>query len=107
MTLMVALLKGKCPRCRKGNMFTYPATNLTRFNRMNDVCPHCGARLEPEPGYYQGAMYVGYGITLLCMAITSSILYLTGSPSDLTYITVNIGVMVLLIPWNYRYSRIL
>jgi hypothetical protein len=74
---------------------------------MNETCPHCEVRLEPEPGFYQGAMYVGYGITIACIIIISTILYLSGHPSDRVYIGTVIGVMILLIPFNYRYSRIL
>jgi hypothetical protein len=74
---------------------------------MNFQCPHCGLRLEPEPGFYQGAMYVGYAFTLILMGVISLVLYLLGNPSEITYIITVIGVMVLLIPVNYRYSRIL
>jgi uncharacterized protein (DUF983 family) len=104
--LISALLKGKCPRCREGDMFTHPATNLTRFNKMNDTCPRCGVRLEPEPGFYQGAMYVGYGFTVAVILIVSLILYLLGDPSEWVYIGTIIGIMLLLVPLNYRYSRI-
>ena len=103
-----ALLHGKCPQCRKGDMFKYPLrTRLFQFNRMNETCPHCGVRLEPEPGFYQGAMYVGYAITIACIVIVSAILYLAGHPSEWVYIGTVIGFMILLIPVNYRYSRIL
>ena len=101
-----ALLKGKCPRCREGDMFAYPATKLLKFNKMNEHCPHCDRRLEPEPGFYQGAMYVGYGFTLAVIILTSLVLYLLGNPSDAVYIGTVIGVMILLAPLNYRYSRI-
>jgi hypothetical protein len=74
---------------------------------MNETCPHCGVRLEPEPGFYQGAMYVGYGITLLCFAIVSAILYYSWNPSEWVYVGATIATMVLLVPWNYRYSRII
>lgn len=103
-----ALLQGKCPRCRKGNIFTYTlGGKLFQFNKMNKTCPHCEVRLEPEPGFYQGAMYVGYGITIAVIMIISAILYFSGHPSDRVYISTVIGVMILLIPLNYRYSRIL
>jgi uncharacterized protein (DUF983 family) len=106
-SLLNALLSGKCPRCREGEMFVFPAANLTKFNKMNEVCPHCGVRLEPEPGFYQGAMYVGYAFTLAVMLITGLALYLLfDSPSDWVYIVTVIGIMVLLVPLNYRYSRI-
>ena len=101
-----ALLHGKCPRCREGNIFTYPVRRITSFNRMNATCPGCGVRLEPEPGFYQGAMYVGYAFTVAMLVIIGIILYVLGDPSEWVYIGVIIGVMVLLAPLNYRYSRI-
>lgn len=105
--LVKALLKGKCPRCREGEMFAYPATNLTKFNRMHALCPHCGVRLEPEPGFYQGAMYVGYAFTIAVMMVVGLTLYfLPGNRSDLTYILTVVGIMILFAPLNYRYSRI-
>ena len=88
-------------------MFAYPATNLTRFNKMNEQCPHCGVRLEPEPGFYQGAMYFSYAFTIACMVIVGIILYVLGDPSEWIYIGTVIAIMILVAPLNYRYSRIL
>lgn len=105
-TLAGALLNGKCPRCREGDMFTYPATNPTKFNRMNETCPHCGVRLQPEPGFYQGAMYVGYGFTIAVILVVGLVLYFLWDPSEWTYIGTVIGIMILLAPLNYRFSRI-
>ena len=104
-----ALLHGKCPRCRKGDIFSYPVFgHLLKFNKMNETCPHCEVRLEPEPGFYQGAMYIGYGITVMCIILVSLVLYyLANQPSAYVYTVTVIGVMVLLIPFNYRYSRII
>ena len=73
---------------------------------MNGDCPHCGQRFEPEPGFYQGAMYVGYGFTIAAILLISLSLYMLGDPSDAVYIGTVIGVMILLAPLNYRYSRI-
>jgi uncharacterized protein (DUF983 family) len=104
---ILAILNGKCPRCRQGNIFAYPVTKLSSFNKMNSQCPRCGLRLEPEPGFYQGAMYVGYAFTLVLMGIISLLLYILGNPSEIVYILTVIGTMVVLAPLNYRYSRIL
>jgi hypothetical protein len=105
-SLASALIKGKCPRCREGEMFAYPITKLSKFNKMNGHCPRCGQRFEPEPGFYQGAMYVGYGFTIAVILLIGLSLYLLGDPSDTVYIGTVIGVMILLVPLNYRYSRI-
>lgn len=88
-------------------MFTYPVTKLSKFNVMNRHCPHCGVMLEPEPGFYQGAMYVGYAFTIAVTVVISILLYVLGNPSEWIYIAAIVGTMVLLVPLNYRYSRIL
>ncbi|HEU5292930.1 MAG TPA: DUF983 domain-containing protein [Cyclobacteriaceae bacterium] len=75
---------------------------------MNATCPHCEVRLEPEPGFYQGAMYVGYAITVMMILLVSLVLYFFADrPSAYVYMFTVIGVMILLIPFNYRYSRII
>src|SRR5689334_5486931 len=102
-----ALLNAKCPKCRDGNMFVYSAANLANFSVMNERCPVCGVRLEPEPGFYQGAMYVGYAFTVALIAIVGGILYFTWDPSEWTYSAVVIALAVLMAPLNYRYSRVL
>lgn len=51
-------------------------------------------------------MYVGYGFTMAVTILVSLVLYLSGDFSEWVYIGAVIGLMVLLIPWNYRYSRI-
>lgn len=88
-------------------MFPYPARSLTKFNIMNERCPVCGVRLEPEPGFYQGAMYVGYGFTVAMITIVGLALYFTWDPSEWTYIAIVIGIALVGAPLNYRYSRVL
>jgi len=88
-------------------MFTYPATHPGKFMKMNEKCPHCGLRLQPEPGFYQGAMYVQYAFTVAMIVIVGLLLYFLVNPaSEWVYIGVVIAVTVLIVPWNYRYSRI-
>jgi uncharacterized protein (DUF983 family) len=106
-TRLVAILQGRCPRCREGKIFTWPVRKISKFNVMNNECPCCGVRLEPEPGFYQGAMYVGYAITIACIGVISAILYRLNVKSEWTYIFSIITFMVLIAPLNYRYSRIL
>ena len=74
---------------------------------MNKTCPYCEVSLEPEPGFYQGAMYVGYAFTIAVIVAVGIVLYLLGDPSEWVYIGVTIGIMLLAVPLNYRYSRIL
>lgn len=102
-----ALLQGKCPKCRQGDIFKYSlVAQPTKFNQMNKTCTQCGVYLEPEPGFYQGAMYVGYGFTMLCIILISLVLYAFDNISEWVYIAIITGLLIALIPFNYRYSRI-
>lgn len=88
-------------------MFAYPAGDLKRFNKMNESCPHCGVRLQPEPGFYQGAMYVSYAFTVAIMVAVGLALYvLLNNPADWVYIVVVLVATILMVPLNYRYARI-
>lgn len=73
---------------------------------MHNECPHCGVRLEPEPGFYQGAMYVSYGFTVGILTILAVLFYQFTDMSEWLMIGIIIGVLFLLAPLNYRYSRI-
>ena len=101
-----ALLQGKCPHCRRGKMFGAPAWDLIHFSKMNDTCPHCGIRLEPEPGLYQGAMYVSYGFAVISIVTLWLLSDWLLQVSELTSILIIVAVLLLITPLNYRYSRI-
>jgi uncharacterized protein (DUF983 family) len=99
-------IKGKCPRCGQSAIFKYPAYHITKFNVMNRSCGHCGVLFEPEPGFYQGAMYISYAFTVAIL-VTLSVIFFTffSEKSESFYIAVFLGIMVLFIPINYRLSR--
>src|SRR5690606_41584309 len=100
-SLLSALVHGKCPRCRQGDIFTYRISKISRFNVMNSTCPHCGVMLQPEPGFYQGAMYVSYAFGLGAIIVSSLLLYLAGNRSEWVYIGVVVALILFLAPVNY------
>lgn len=73
---------------------------------MNETCPHCHVRLEPEPGFYQGAMYVGYAFSVAVVAAVFVTVFLLDIASVWTPVLLVTGIMILLVPVNYRYSRV-
>jgi uncharacterized protein (DUF983 family) len=87
-------------------MFKQPLLMLRKFHLMNDRCPHCDVRLEPEPGFYQGAMYVGYALTVAVTAAVFVLVYLFNIRSMWTPVFLVVALMILLVPINYRYSRV-
>lgn len=105
---MQAAWHAKCPRCRKGNIYEGPTYGL-KVQKMNSHCPYCGLRFEREPGYFYGAMYVTYAFAIAEMVTACMATYfITGDDSSFVlYATVAILSVVLLSPFNYRYSRII
>ncbi|MDQ1090578.1 DUF983 domain-containing protein [Siphonobacter sp. SORGH_AS_1065] len=102
------MLLAKCPHCRHGNMFKYPFWKLKKFDQMYTFCPHCGQRYESEPGFFIGATYVSYALSVGIVLATAIVLYnFFGDPSAFAYIGVSIGLMLALMPFNFRISRVI
>lgn len=74
---------------------------------MNEKCPECGASFEPEPGFYFGAMFVSYGLTVGLFAFVGTILYFFVHPTDLGYVIWITIAAILFTPFSFRYSRVL
>ncbi len=72
MPSLAAMFRGVCPRCRTGAI--YRRSFWRAWLDMNERCPACGLRFEREQGYFLGAMYVSYAlsvppVSLLCLVI--------------------------------------
>ena len=102
----LALLALRCPRCHRGKLFTYSATNLTRFANMPDECPVCGQTFEPEPGFYFGAMYISFAFAVGIFAVCGvGLYYLAGDPPVWVYVVAVAVVTLATTPLTFRYSR--
>jgi uncharacterized protein (DUF983 family) len=106
-TLLNAQLHSKCPRCREGDIFKYPLRNILKFSAMNKHCPVCGADFEPEPGFYFGAMFVSYAISVGLFVAIGVFLFFVFRPSDEVYLICITTAAVLSTPFSFRYSRVL
>ncbi len=103
-----ALLAMKCPKCHQGKMFTVPsAYNFKRMHEMPEHCKSCGQSFFPEPGFYTGAMYVNYGLTLVFSGMTYLILEIGFSVSALVFFGVYLSILLLIGPLMFRYSRVI
>ncbi|MVN92547.1 DUF983 domain-containing protein [Mucilaginibacter aquatilis] len=103
-----AMLQSKCPKCRRGKMFT-GAMYAIGGNKMHENCTRCGLHFEIEPGYFYAAMYVSYAFNVAEAVILAFITYYaTGNmESPWLYLGVILGGCFILAPFNYRYSRVI
>ncbi|HVU55851.1 MAG TPA: DUF983 domain-containing protein [Puia sp.] len=63
--LVWSVLRNKCPRCRRGDMFSYRNPyDLKRFMKMPETCPVCGQPFEIEVGFYYGTSFVSYALAV-------------------------------------------
>ncbi|EEI93445.1 DUF983 domain-containing protein [Sphingobacterium spiritivorum] len=100
-------LEGKCPRCRKGDLFKAPLFSF-RSKKMNETCPHCGLKFEKEPGYFYVAMYISYAFNVaeLLTACFATYFLTNNLESPWLYLGVSLSAAILMAPVNYRYSRV-
>lgn len=102
-----AVLNGLCPRCRQGKIFSKPFYSPTGFDIMFEHCPHCGLRYEVEPGYFIGAMYVSYAVSGgVALVLGFMMFYLFGDPAGWVYAGVIAVALILIVPVNFRISRV-
>lgn len=103
-----AIVSCRCPRCRTGKMFASGPYDLKRFSKMHEHCPHCGLRFEVEPGFFWGAMYIGYAVNvgLIVAGLVSYFLFFNSLP-EFAFLGIIVGLIVGLLPLNFRYGRVL
>ena len=104
---MPALISCKCPRCRVGKVYKRGPYSFVE-RKILQKCEHCGLVYEKEPGYFYAAMYVGYAFIVAELVTTAMATYtLSGSNDPWLYLGIMLPLVVLLSPFNYRYSRML
>ena len=68
---VASILKNKCPRCRKGEMYLHSNPyKLNAFMKMPERCEVCGQPIDLEPGFYYGTSYVSYALSIIICAVT-------------------------------------
>jgi uncharacterized protein (DUF983 family) len=96
-----AILGQLCPRCLQGKVYA-------GLLRMNDRCPVCDHRFEREPGYFLGAMYISYPLSVLLIGLTLwAITWLWPGLRLEWAVLLTVPVLILFVPAIVRWSRIL
>ena len=108
--LFKAIINHRCPRCRKGNIYTHSNWNYAKATSMYKNCPHCGLQYEVEPGFFWGAMYIAYAI-ISAFFVAALIIFFFFIDQELQilfyFIPSYLLIILVLVPFILRYSRTL
>ena len=103
---LYSIVTSKCSKCNLGDL--YPDKNpyhLRHLGKMHSNCKFCGQRYEPETGFYYGAMYVSYGLSVMVIFIPAYILYSFFEVSVTTLMITIFSIYFLTFPILFRWSR--
>ena len=98
--MLRGILDLRCPRCRRGRLFT-------GILNMPERCLTCGLIYEREHGYFVGAMGISYGLAVgLVGVLFFGVLAITHGPLEWVLLVSSIAFLPLA-PLCLRYSRAL
>jgi uncharacterized protein (DUF983 family) len=101
-----AMMDCRCPRCRKGRMFTNSGFNLRYGRRLYQNCPVCQLRFEREPAFFEGAMYFNYAMNVALMVASGVATYvLLDDPGGWVYFGNSAALVVLMVSFTSRLSK--
>ncbi|HUH25082.1 MAG TPA: DUF983 domain-containing protein [Flavobacterium sp.] len=107
MSYVSNVLKGTCPSCGQTKVFKSKGNPiLFKLPMMHQRCANCNYSFHRETGFYFGAMYMSYALTVGEMVAV----FVLGLLLNMSFMNMFIGVVVivlLLSTFNYRVSRLM
>jgi uncharacterized protein (DUF983 family) len=96
-----AILGQRCPRCLDGNVYA-------GLLRMHECCPVCDHRFEREPGYFLGAMYISYPLSIVVIGLALWAITSNFPQMRLEWaVLMTVPLLIVSVPAIVRWSRIL
>lgn len=106
MNWITSVVRCKCPKCRKANLYTYPNHyNIPKLFKMPPKCPNCGQDFYIEPGFYLGAMWVSTPILLIIDVAFLAVFVLKYDMNALVAFLIASVIMMILLPPIIRITR--
>lgn len=109
------MLTHTCPVCRKASIFKNPSVyTFIQLGAMHSECTECKTNLVPETGFYFGAAYVSWALTValwVSMLVALKVLDAMGIiefgflTHPVTFLTTGMVATVLVFPYLFRLSR--
>jgi RNA polymerase subunit RPABC4/transcription elongation factor Spt4 len=112
---LVAMLRHECPVCKQSSIYKNPKIyTYVQLGEMHNVCPVCHTNLVPETGFYFGAAYVSWALTvalwvtvLVALKVFDAIGWIEFGflTHPVTFLTTGLAATLLLFPYLFRVSR--
>lgn len=107
MSYISNVLTGTCPNCNKTKVFKSKGNILLlRLPKMHKECTNCGYEFHRETGFYFGAMYMSYALTVAEM-VAVFVLGAIFQVSWLIQFTAVVVILLVLANFNFRVSRLM
>ena len=103
---LYAIRKSKCPKCHQGDLFRSSLLSGKGIYNMYSGCNECDQDFEMEPGFYWGAMYIGYGLFSFYMLGTIALLFWWTNLSLNECFGLTLIGGIILIPYIARRARV-
>ena len=108
---LYSVLYNYCPKCHIGKFWPVnnPYRNILVMNN-GDIgsCKNCNFKYEMEPGFWYGAMYVSYAITVFIAMLVWFIIHSINDEIDLLIQIFTISLsLIFLFPVVYFLSRLI
>ena len=111
MNRWAGIFKGRCPRCNQGKVFeSSNPYNLSIILLTRKACTVCQLNFIPEIGFYWGATYVAYALTVAFSGFTfiiSTLIFGFMNSLNLYYVGANGILLFIFCPIFFRFSRML
>ncbi len=104
-----SILNYKCPICHEGEYWKGKNPyDFKNFHVDREICEVCDHKFEIENGFYYGAMYVSYGLSVAFGVATFMALYvLFQNVPYFVYIISVISSIFIFMPISFRTSRLI
>jgi uncharacterized protein (DUF983 family) len=103
---LYAIRKSRCPKCHQGDLFKTSLFSGQGVYNMYKKCEECGQDFEMEPGFYWGAMYIGYAFYCFYMFGTIAVLFFgIGITLNQSFAVALFGGIIM-VPYIARRSRV-
>ncbi len=102
------IVRMRCPYCRQGRFYVSHPYDLEHAGDVLDECPVCHRDYNIEYGFYMGAMYLSYGMSIIigfaAFLLTTWLLPSLFLPWRIAIVA---GSVLLAAPLVYAYSKVI